>query len=225
MMFIKSFKLFESSNSIDEKLGEIISNEGWMARSSSNEEILYSYKYKLTEKANIGLTVFNDSNNIWIDMFNESYDYSVGLGEYYSLRVIDGLSIKNNNYDQMMNICNFLCNYFEEQPSDDIVSQVEMAFIDISDIAETIAIEWGYISEVDYGIGFESACFPAKNVKDKLGLALDWKYDCDFNFIKEEFEYNKDKLKSIFISSNVKLLNIDSNYYKYSVIIKTDIEY
>lgn len=225
MRFIKSFKLFENSSSIDEKLKEIISNEGWEIRSNSNEDILYSYKYKLTEKANIGLTVFNGSNNIWISMFNESYDYSLGLGEYNPLPVIEGLDIKNNNYDQMMNICNFLCNYFEKQPSDDIVSQVENIFIDISDIARHSYTDWGYISEVGYGIGFETACFPARSVSDELGLALYWKYDCDFKLIEEEFEYNKDKLKSIFKSYNVKLLNFVGDYDKWVVIIITDIEY
>lgn len=226
MRYLHGYKIFEGKKTVDEIIDEILSHDGWVD-TGSNDIYQRCLENQITDKCVVFINVFYESDMLWLSMSKPGDDSAYGLGSYGDLK-INGLPSHLKDYDQMMNVCNFLSKRFDSEPDGDILDFIEDVFVDISDIANKFDSDWGYLEYVkgkDGGEDYiEFGNFPARHVSDKLGYGITWEYHCDFEDIKREFDYNKDRLSLQLKSYNIHIFNHElSDSRKFVDVILSDI--
>lgn len=210
MIYLKKWKIFEGVKTARESVQEILSkDDGWVSTGSDD---IYQFRLEnqITDKCVVFISVFYESDTLWLSMSKPGDDEAYCLSSYGDVK-IKGLGEKSDDYDQMMNVCHFLSKCFDSEPDGDILDFIDSVFVDISDMANKLDSDWAYLEFVKSRNGgedyIEPGNFPPRHASDKLGYGMSWEYHCDFDDIKKEFDYNKDRLSVELKSYTVNIFN------------------
>jgi hypothetical protein len=195
---------------MDENEIEFLLNNGWKEIfPTSLPNFRKEFKYKLTDNIYILLAdVEKYGGNVWEYYMTSDSDPEIrwvnfykNSGQYYEVRFKIN---KKSDYEKMIIHCESLIPFYEKIPSKELIEEIKDSFIDIFDIYEDNSIYWGYNN------GHRDCTFPSIRLSDELALNLKFYYsdlniigetlnhfDYNQNWITNEFEYGKKKLRFI----------------------------